>query len=331
MGGSSWSDAAYSERASERARTNAPVFAYSQSVQRGEASGVHSTLDPKRLAGRVRESRDSAPHPESNAIQIVLDVTGSMSSVVKDIHAKLPKLMGLLTEKGYIKDPQIMMSAVGDLQDSYPLQVGQFESGIEIENDITNVILEGGGAGPDHSCEAYELAMFVGARKTSIDCFEKRGKKGFFFIIGDEMAHDRINGATIRSVFGEEGFEPVTTERIVQELKEKFNVFYILPQNASHGSDQVVIQFWENLLGRANLLRLRRASDVAELIATQVGLAEGTINEEQARSDLRDHGLTAQQIEDVMSAVNKSVSNVPVAVTGQPLATSSAARGVERL
>ena len=330
MGGSSWSDAAYNDRAMLRSKKNEPVFAYSKKVESGQvAAKVHKSLDPKGL--KVRESRDSDVHPESNAIIVALDVTGSMAKVVGEIHAKLPSLMNLLTSKGYIKDPAILMSAVGDATcDNFPLQVGQFESGIEIEDDITNVILEGKGGG--QNTESYELAAFVGARKTSIDCLEKRNKKGYFFFIGDELPYKAVKRSEVLEIFGEHIEADIPTDQIFKELKEKYNVFFILPEDASGGHSPEVISRWGQLVGQEHVLKLPKASAVAELIATQVGLCEGTTDLKSAVADMKDHGASASDIEIVQSHVAKSSAgiNIPAAVAGK-IADSGKAAGIERI
>ena len=146
MGGSSWSDTDYSSRVSSNVASHGTPFHHDKAVRSGRASGCHKLLDPKDVA--IRESRDSDAHPNSNAIIVSLDVTGSMARVVKAIHEKLPTLMGILTRKNYIKDPQIMFTGVGDATcDRVPLQVGQFESGAEMEGDLSRVYIEGAGGG----------------------------------------------------------------------------------------------------------------------------------------------------------------------------------------
>ena len=125
---------------------------------------MHPTLDPYGLT--VRESRDSAEHPDSNPILISLDVTGSMGAVVRGIHRDLPHLHELLLGHKYIPHPQILFAAVGDATcDRVPLQVGQFESDNRMDQNLENMILEGGGGG--QKTESYELAMYVAARHTA--------------------------------------------------------------------------------------------------------------------------------------------------------------------
>jgi hypothetical protein len=108
MGSGRWSTDVYDAAARFRAATGASAFAYSDSG----AARVHDTLDP--LGVPVRESRDSAEHPQSLAIAVLFDVTGSLRDVPRTLQAKLPQLLGLLLRKGYVTDPQIMFGAIGD-------------------------------------------------------------------------------------------------------------------------------------------------------------------------------------------------------------------------
>src|SRR3954454_732112 len=190
MGGTNWSDDHYRERAHLRARTGRSAFAYDHDVKAGQAAAqVHPKKDP--LGVKVRESRDSDAHPTSHAVGVLMDVTGSMRQVPVILQANLPRLMGLLIRKGYLEHPQILIGGIGDSTcDKAPLQVGQFESGIEIEDDLGKLFLEGGGGG--HITESYELAMYFMARHTSMDCLDKRNKRGYLFIIGDEMPYRAV-------------------------------------------------------------------------------------------------------------------------------------------
>jgi len=194
MGSSSYSDDFYTARVADRKARGVDTFAHTAAVAKGVApKAVHPKLDPK---GVTRESRDSAEHPNSVAIGVMFDVTGSMGGVPITLQQKIPQLMGLLLRKGYIQDPQIMFGAVGDFfADHAALQVGQFESGIEMDDDITNLWLEGGGGGTNQ--ESYQDALYFFARHTSTDCWEKRGKKGYLFLIGDEAPY---NAATTTEI-----------------------------------------------------------------------------------------------------------------------------------
>lgn len=332
MGGSSWSDDSYRSRVTSRVADRGTAFAYSKDVADGKVdSKAHPTLDPKGL--KMRESRDSDAHPESNAIAIVLDTTGSMRAVVNDIHAKLPTLMGILTRKGYIPDPQIMFSAIGDAtaRDLIPLQVGQFESGDEMEGDISNMYLLNGGGGSME--ESYELGAYVLARHTSIDCFEKRGKKGYAFFIGDETPYSRISRTQVEGLIGPELEADVRTEVIFKELLERYHVFFILPAGASHGREiKTILEVWGRYINEQNVLELADAKAVAELIATQIGLYEGSTDIDAAAKDLEEHGTSKALVSVVRNAVSKDSPNGALArVPAGSLTPSGDASSVKRL
>ena len=327
MGGSSWSDTDYSSRVSSRVNTRGTKFAYDADVRSGKvATKAAETLDPKGVT--VRESRDSDAHPTSNAIGVGLDVTGSMGRVSKLIHDKLPTLMGLLTRKNYIADPQIMFSAIGDVTcDRVPLQVGQFESGAEMEGDLSNFFLEGGGGG--QRTESYELYAYFMARHTAIDCMEKRNKRGYLFIIGDEMPYPRVKKPEVQAVIGGGLEADIPTPEIFKELSKKYLTFYILPEGASYGGDETIIRHWADLLGGEHVLQLKDPEAAAELIATQIGLCEGTTDLGIATKDLADHGTSEALVKVVESAVSRHYLGGTIAKTdGLP---PSGGSDIERL
>jgi hypothetical protein len=308
MGGSSWSDDDYVANVTYRTNTKGvSSFDHDHDIRRGVTTAkVHKSLDPAVLGDvKMRESRDSTAHPTSNAIMVGLDVTGSMSSVVRQIHENLPKLMGILTRKNYIPDPQIMFVAIGDAYtDTSPLQVGQFESGAEMETDLSNFHLEGGGGG--QKTESYELFAYVGARKTSIDCFEKRSKKGYCFIVGDEMPYPRVNKDQVNHLIGAGLEADVNTQEIFRELQQKYTVFFILPKGASHGGDKEISSKWKEILGNEHVLELSDPSGVSELIAMQIGLCEGVTDVDAAAKDLEEHGTSKALVNIVRSSVSKA-------------------------
>src|SRR5215468_9486722 len=219
MGSGRWSTNVYDAAASYRAATGSSAFAFSD----GGATRVHPDLDPHGI--RVRESRDSDEHPRSLAIAVLFDVTGSMRSVPRSLQEKLPQLLGLLLRKGYAEDPQIMFGAIGDATcDRVPLQIGQFESDNRMDDNLGNFVLEGGGGG--QQTESYELAMYFMARHTTIDCFDKRGHRGYLFIIGDELPYPEVKRAEVKKIIGDDLEQNIPTPEIVGELKRRYDVYY---------------------------------------------------------------------------------------------------------
>jgi len=285
MGSGRWSTDVYDAAKTYRKSTGASAFAYSDSG----ATKVHPSLDPHGLG--VRESRDSAEHPRSTAIAVIFDVTGSMGTVPRTLQTKLPELFGLLLRKGYVTDPQILFGAVGDATcDRVPLQIGQFESDNRMDADLGNIVLEGGGGG--QRTESYELAMYLMARHTSIDCYEKRGRKGYLFLMGDEMPYAGVKPREVKAVIGDKLREVIPVAAILAELRRRFEVYYIMPTGSSYAGDPEILGHWRDLLGQ-NVIELDDLDAVCETIAVTVGLAEEAIDLAAGLDDLAEVGSKA--------------------------------------
>jgi len=288
MGGTYWSDDHYRQRASFLRRAGKGAFEYHDLNMRlpERERRVHEAMNPYGIS--FRESRDSDAHPESRAVAVLFDVTGSMGRVPRILQENLCQLMGLLLRKGYLADPQILIGGIGDATcDRAPLQIGQFESGIEIDQDLAKLWLEGGGGG--QKTESYELAMYFMARKTAIDCFEKRGKRGYLFLIGDEMPYRRVKRREVRAIIGDRLQENIPVEEMIRELERKYDTYYILPNLTSYYDDPEIHDCWVELLGQ-NTLRLEDPRGISELIAATIGLAEGVVDLDDVHHDLEEVG-----------------------------------------
>ena len=273
MGYSNWSDTAYKSRQNFRQKTNQSAFTYDQQVRATGKVAAHPQMNP---AGVVRESRDSDSHPDSVAIGVLFDVTGSMGVVPRVLQTKLGSLMRLLVQKGYLAHPQVLFGAVGDAYtDRVPLQIGQFESGLEMDDDLGKIYIEGGGGGQVH--ESYELGIYFFARHTAIDCYDKRGHKGYLFTIGDEMPYDVVRKQQVADVLGDKLRQDIATDQIVAEVQERYEYFHIIPTNTYHGQRPEVQARWRELLGERVLL-LDDETAVSETIALAIGLCEGTLD-----------------------------------------------------
>jgi hypothetical protein len=230
--------------------------------------------------------------------------------------------MGLLLRNGYLPDPAILISAVGDAySDRVPFQCGQFESGIEIENDLTNLYLEGAGGGQD--MESYDLFLYFLARKTATDCFEKRGKKAYAFIIGDERAYPKVSRSQVKNVFGDELEADIPLKQIVAEVQEKYELFYILPNMTSHYTDSAIHKFWTDLLGE-RFLKLDDPKGISALIASTIGACEGSVDADTLVDDLTKVGYDASTARSVSKAIVPVSGSAP---KGTPAKVSGSGAG----
>ncbi|PNW29150.1 hypothetical protein [Formosa algae] len=228
---------------------------------------IDPEMDPSNVV--FRESRDSEEHPETVSIIVALDVTGSMGFVPEHIVKEaLPDLIGSLMEAG-IEDPQVLFLGIGDfIYDSAPLQVGQFESSAELlDRWLTRVYLEGGGGGNNQ--EGYNLAHLFAARHTVIDCWEKRQQKGFLFTIGDEPVFPTIPAEIIKRYTNADEAETITTEAIIAEAQETYNVFHMHLEHNEWSKQIRRKGNWKELLGD-NYIEIPDYKTVAKRIAEVV-------------------------------------------------------------
>jgi hypothetical protein len=228
----------------------------------------HPLMNPKGV--KLRESRDSAEHPNSLAIAFVLDVTGSMGDIPKQLAmSTLPEFMRVLGDC-QVADPQILFCAVGDAtSDDSPLQVGQFESTAELMDQwLTWTFLEGGGGGTGQ--ESYELALYFLALHTELDCLRRRQRRGYLFMTGDELPYPVLSRHVVESVIGDRLDEDLKVEEVVAELQRSFVPYFIIPDEARRARCERV---WRDLLGE-HVLCLSEPEDVCYAAAGAIALNE---------------------------------------------------------
>lgn len=293
MGHSSWSNDAYRHlKANYSNKSTAQVF--------GNRS-IDKDMSPRGV--QFRESRDSAEHPESLAIGVFLDETGSMGSIPDMlVRHKLGNLMNTLIEHG-IPDASVLFGGIGDqYSDNSPLQVGQFESGTdELNRWLTKIFLEGNGGG--QSMESYSLAWLFFARHTSIDCFEKRNQKGFLFTIGDEGVHKMLERDFLTDLLGYRFHEDISAEQLLAEAQRMYHVFHLHCTETSVGGSSAIIDGWRKLL-QERLILVEDYNNIAEIIASTVAVVMGAdLKKVVAAFDT----TTAKQVSNALVKINNGV------------------------
>lgn len=291
MGNSSWSNDAYKHlRTNYSTKSTAQVF--------GNRS-IDKDMSPRGV--QFRESRDSATHPESLAIGVFLDETGSMGSIPEMlVRHKLGNLMNTLIDHG-VPDAHVLFGGIGDqYSDRSPLQVGQFEAGTdELNQWLTKIYLEGNGGG--QSMESYSLAWLFFARHTSIDCFEKRNQKGFLFTIGDEGVHKMLERDFLTELLGYTFYEDISAEQLLAEAQRMYHVFHL--HVTETGSSVNIIDGWRKLL-QERLIIVEDYNNIAEIIASTVAVVMGAdLKKVVAAFDT----TTAKQVSNALVQINNGV------------------------
>ena len=256
-------------------------YSYSDRQVRSESLGYHkksereiftersinNAMDPHGVT--LRESRDSEEHPNSVPVVLALDVTGSMGSIPTFlVKTGLPDMMDKIIKDG-VPDPQVLFLGVGDHEvDSAPLQVGQFESSDELlDHWLTKLYIESGGG--NNGGESYMLAWFFAGHYTETDHFDKRGKKGILFTVGDEPVLPDLSARTQKSLMGGGEYSSAMSVELLDKAREKYEVFHLHIMEGSNGRRKEVQDGWKQLMGDHCIL-VEHKEDVAQIIADKV-------------------------------------------------------------
>jgi len=230
---------------------------------------INADMNPNGV--KIRESCDSQEHPNSVAIMVALDLTGSMGSIPSLlIRDGLPTFMDGIINGG-IADPQVLFVGVGDHEcDRAPLQVSQFESSdLLLDKWLTSIYLEGGGGVNDG--ESYHLAWYFAAWHTTLDCLEKRGQKGILFTIGDEPVLKTLPAKSIAEIMGgvEADYSDYDVATLLELARAKYHVFHIHVAQGHNGSRQDVMDGWKQIMGN-NLIIAQDHKDIPKIMTDKI-------------------------------------------------------------
>lgn len=225
MGYGTWTASSYSDYTTKSRGLSADEFAASKDFTAQTmytSRHLPKELNPENI---TRECCDSDEHPDTFPVILALDVTGSMGGAAMKVAQKLNEIMTNLYEDNGVKDIEFCVMGIGDLAyDTAPIQISQFESDIRIAEQLDKVYFEAGGGGNKY--ESYTAAWYMGARHCSLDCW-KRGKKGIIITMGDELPNPYLPKAQLTRVTGDKLQDDINTPDLLQEVKEKFNVYHI--------------------------------------------------------------------------------------------------------
>ncbi len=244
-----------------RADSGREHFAHTAAMltRRIEERMCHASLNPR---GKTRECCDHPDHPNTMPIAVLMDLTRSRGEDAKVIFGKLPMLVGQIILNQYVPDPEICFVGVGDATcDRAPLQVGQFESDNRLDEVLGNMWIELGGGGTGQ--ESYELAAYYMATHTKLDS-EKRGAKGYCFILADEGFYPKLDKKQVEEVIGDKLDASMSSAEVFAALQKKFHTFLIFPRST-----------WEE-----------RRADIDEEMAQRVRNAGGMIEGVDFRATL---------------------------------------------
>jgi hypothetical protein len=168
-----------------------------------------------------------------------------------------------------------MVMGIGDAAcgDRSPIQVSQFESDISITNHIEKIHLEGCGGGNGY--ESYELPWYVARFKTSIDCFEKRNKKGYLFTVGDEPASRGVIKDQVKKFVGDDIERDIPLKEMYEMVSKMYHTYHIIIAEGYYRSSPTEVRdSWFTIMGE-NAIVLEDYTKLSELIESIIEVNEG--------------------------------------------------------
>ena len=226
----------------------------------------------------VRESRYSEDSPNATPIIIGFDSTGSMGYLAAEIAKNaLNKTATMILEKRPVPDPHLMCAAFTCPGTALAMQVTQFEADIRVVEQLLDFVL---GGGNPYSYDS--LVWYFAAKHTSTDAFEKDGRKGLLFCIGDEYGPQKadtviLSKKEISATFGDQDAHDYSTKKLCQLVSERYEVFHII----TGGRTEAAFKTWEPLLpGRNAIIASENIDCLAEVLISLMQLVGGMSKEE---------------------------------------------------
>ncbi|MBP5260779.1 MAG: hypothetical protein J6Z43_01480 [Clostridiales bacterium] len=235
----------------------------------------------------LRESRDPSFDKHSTPVIIGFDVTASMGYLAKTLATEtLNEVVNECYGGFHLSCPQVMLAAIGDVKsDKTPLQVTQFEADIRIIKQLMELHLEGGGGGNDG--ESYNLLWYFAAKHTVTDCYEKRGKKGFLFTIGDDRCHPDLNVIEIGTAFNDQVPYSLSNTELMMMAEKYYHVFHINIANGTPENKKTFRSWRESFPTHSTEINIKDLRFLSELIKGIVSITNGMdVNEFMKSIDL---------------------------------------------
>ncbi len=137
---------------------------------------------------------------------------------------------------------------------------------------LTWSFLEGGGGAL--GTESYELGLYIAARHTSMDCWEKRKHRGYLFMTGDENPYPYVSKKQVHDLVGDALDDDLPLARVVDELQRTFEPFFLIPDPPRAKRCE---RAWRDALGD-HVVVMEEPGDTCLVTAGLMALCEGAVS-----------------------------------------------------
>lgn len=314
MGGSSYDRDIYKESSSSSWSSS-----YSGSSSFGASDISEAKLSSTSLDSSMLPNGKILKSTAKSSIIIVLDVTGSNIDFARVVYDKMPMFYGQIEQKGYLKDFEISVCAVGDSRyDNYPLQIANFAKGTEIDSWLEKLVLEGNG-GP-WGCESYELAAYYLLKNTNFE----NGSQPIIFFIADEEPYPTLERSEVEKIGLT--FNQISNPFVELRKKVKDNVFGLINKPRRN-----VLPTWKSLLAPQHTIEIKEEKSIIDLMLGIISMISSTRTLDTYKLDMLNRGQTHARIANVSSSLDGlSKALVPVTVTSNIVKSDKTATSTQK-
>lgn len=212
----------------------------------------------------------------ANVVMVVLDVTGSMQEWPQEIFKRLPLLYTELTRYLGSDDLEILFIAHGDASgsDRYPIQVGRFARGPDLDAILASLEREGGGSGRQSERESHELVAYH-----LVERIDTRSAQNVFaFFVTDEAGYDMVDAGQVDRLLGAPvNRELVRAKDVLARLSVSADVYAVVCDTKTY-NHPIAPEWWRGMLGREQVLIL---DDARRIVDVLLGVMAGKVGKDR--------------------------------------------------
>lgn len=229
------------------------------------------------------------------------DVTGSVDALPMIFADKLPLIAGQIGELRYLDDPEISLSAVGDIGDRAPIQVADFAKIRHLDDWLQRLWREKGGLA--NGVEAYEFLAYYYA----FCCDIPDAVTPFFVFIADEGMRRSLYKSDLERVFGGT-HQNIDTVDVFRALDRAFkgNVFLV---HRHYGiDDDKALSVWRECLGDDRIVKLGTDRSIADVLLGLFAIVTGARTLDAYLDDMvsaRARPQSAHRVAEVRTALTR--------------------------
>ena len=212
----------------------------------------------------------------ANVVMVSLDVTGSMQEWPQEIFKRLPLLYVDLVRYFGSDDVEVLFIAHGDASgsDRYPIQVGRFARGPDLDAILASLEREGGGSGRQSERESHELVAYH-----LVERIDTRSAQNVFaFFVTDEAGYDAVDADQVDRLLGAPvNRELVRTKDVLARLSVSADVYAVVCDTKTY-NHPIAPEWWRGMLGREHVLIL---DDARRIVDVLLGVVAGRVGKDR--------------------------------------------------